>query len=148
MDAVGPTPEDVFEAIHAVMHLVRGRHHREQADGAETLTRMDGKVLSFFARNAGATQKDLAAHSGRDKGQLARLIAGLRERGLLEGQPDADDRRNIRVHLTDQGHVAHRQMQRQSRRAYERAAQSLTGEERRQLVLLLGKIGEGLAQRD
>ncbi|MEO7940768.1 MAG: MarR family transcriptional regulator [Burkholderiaceae bacterium] len=147
MDAADPTPEDVFEAIHTVMHLVRGQHHREQSDGADALTRMDGKVLSFFARNAGATQKDLATHSGRDKGQLARLIAGLRERGLLEGHPDADDGRNICLHLTDQGRLAQRQMQRQSRRAYERAAQSLTGEERRQLVRLLGKIGEGLAPR-
>jgi hypothetical protein len=35
---------------------------------------MEGKVLGFFARHPGATQRDLAQHSGRDKAQLARLI--------------------------------------------------------------------------
>ncbi len=35
--------------------------------------------------------------------QLARLIKGLRDRGLLDGEADPSDRRNTRLTLTDAG---------------------------------------------
>ena len=76
-----PASNDVLEAIHAVMHAVRSHEHRTQHEGEAGLTPLEGRVLIFFARRPGATQSDLAAHSGRDKGQLARLINGLRARG-------------------------------------------------------------------
>lgn len=39
----------------------------------------------------GSTQSDLAKRSGKDKAQLTRLIAGLRERGLPQGEANLDD---------------------------------------------------------
>jgi DNA-binding MarR family transcriptional regulator len=50
---------------------------------------MEGKVLGYFCRHPGNTQSDLAQHSGRDKAQLTRLIARLKEAGLLEARADA-----------------------------------------------------------
>jgi DNA-binding MarR family transcriptional regulator len=64
---------------------------------------MEIKVLGFFARRPGATQSDLAAHSGRDKAQLARLVRGVRDRGLLEAVADEADKRSTRLSLSEEG---------------------------------------------
>ena len=85
--------DDVLELVHAVMHDYRSLQYRILRDGPHDITHMDAKVLGFFARRPGATQRDLVEHSGRDKAQLARLIKGLREQGLLAAG------RRIEAHL-------------------------------------------------
>jgi DNA-binding MarR family transcriptional regulator len=133
-------PDAVVEAIHAVMHLFRAQQYRVTREGPHELTHMEGKVLGFFAGRPGATQRDLAAHSGRDKGQLARLISGLRERGLLEGKADEGDRRNLRLHLTADGAAVQQAAQRQGRRLSKVAMRGLSATERRQLLALLARV--------
>lgn len=128
--------DDVVEAIHAVMHLFRARQYRAVRDGASELTHLEGRVLAFFARHPGATQRELAAHSGRDKGQLARLVAGLKARALLQAQVDEGDRRSVRLRLTARGQA----LRRQSRQLSKAAVAGLTEPERRALVELLRKV--------
>jgi len=153
IDNVNDRPEapadDVLEAIHAVMHKVRALQHRATGDLPGAPTPMDGKVLGFFARNPNATQSDLAAHSGRDKGQLARLVGGLRERGLLQAQADASDRRNLRLALTAEGRALQQQFQRRRRKLAQVAAAGLTDAERQQLLALLARMAANLdAEQD
>jgi DNA-binding MarR family transcriptional regulator len=76
---------------------------------------MEGKVLGFFARHPGATQRDLAQHSGRDKAQLARLIKSLRERGLLLAEEDGSDRRQVCLRLSDAGQAVQDTLQQRGR---------------------------------
>lgn len=137
---LSPSAEDVVEAIHRTMHRVRAGQYRVARGAGHELNHMDGKVLGFFARHPGATQKDLAQHSGRDKGQLGRLIAGLKERGLLAATPDEVDRRNIRLQLTAEGRSMQKALQTQARRVAEQAAAGLDGDERHQLMALLDKV--------
>jgi DNA-binding MarR family transcriptional regulator len=136
-----PTADDVLEAVHAVMHAVRAAHH---AAGPDALAPMEARVLSFFARRPGATASELAAHSGRDKGQLARLVAQLRTRGLLEAQEDAEDRRSVRLQPTAAGRTAHQALQRQRRKLAALAAAGLSEAETRQLVSLLARVRANL----
>jgi DNA-binding MarR family transcriptional regulator len=137
-------PDDVMEQIHSVMHLFRARQHRALRGAPHELTHMDARVLGFFARHPGATQSDLAAHSGRDKGQLARLIGGLKERGLLQAQADAGDRRNLRLSLTVQGRAVQQGLQRRRLRLAGLAVAGLSEAERAQLVALLRRIRANL----
>jgi DNA-binding MarR family transcriptional regulator len=136
----GPGSDDVLEAIHGLMHLARSVQYRALRGAAEDLTHMDSKVLGFFARHPGATQTDLAAHSQRDKGQLARLIAGLKERGLLEAQPDVEDRRSLRLTLTATGRAVQQTLQRRRRRIADLAVAGLSDAERQQLLALLERV--------
>jgi DNA-binding MarR family transcriptional regulator len=140
----GAAGDEVFERIHALMHRFRSEQHRAVRGGAQDVTHMESKVLGFFARNPGATQSALAAHSGRDKGQLARLIAGLKERGLLSALADEADRRNMRLQLTADGRAVQRALQRKGRYVSERALSGLTEGERAQLVVLLDKVRANL----
>ena len=109
---------DVLEAIHELMHRVR---HRQLDAGTGELNPMEARVLGFFARHPGATQSALAAHSGRDKGQLARLVNGLREKGLLLAQ-----------------------VRRQRKRLSAAAVQGFSAEERAQLMAMLTRIRANL----
>lgn len=140
-DAAG----DSLELIHAVMHLVRSQQYQVLRDGAHGVTHMDSKVLGFFSRHAGATLSDLAQHSGRDKAQLARLVAGLRERGLLQGEADAADRRSVQLSLTAAGAVVQRTLKQQARRLATKAEAGLSAAERAQLHALLQRVRDNLA---
>jgi DNA-binding MarR family transcriptional regulator len=137
---------DVLELVHSVMHSYRSQQYRFLRDGPHDITHMDGKVLGFFARHAGATQKDLAQHSGRDKAQLARLIKGLRDQGLLAAEADAADRRNVRLSLTPAGQAVQRALQQQARRLSARAVAGLSAAEQRQLLALLQRVSGNLAE--
>lgn len=130
----------VFEAIHSIMHQYRMHQYRVLREGPHDLTHMEGKVLGYFARHPGATQSDLIAHSGRDKAQLARLVRGLRDKGLLEATVDAADRRSTRLDVTAQGRTIARNLQRGGERLAQAAAAGLDETERRQLLALLEKV--------
>jgi DNA-binding MarR family transcriptional regulator len=142
--------DQVMELVHTVMHqlrlrqleLRRGELSRGQArgDGAQDITHMDTKVLGYFGHHPGATQSDLAEHSGRDKAQLARLIKGLRDRGLLSAEADAADRRHQRLTLTAEGLALQRTLQQQARRLSARAVAGFSAIEIEQLLGLLQRV--------
>lgn len=102
------------------------------------------KVLTYFGKHPGATQKDLARQLGRDKAQLARLIKGLRDLGLLSGEADKDDRRSTKLWLTPDGETILTELQKQSKLLGDQAVAGLTGSERTHLLALLGRVSVNL----
>lgn len=136
--------EDVLEAIHSVMHLYRSHQFRELREGEHGVTHMESRVLGFFARHPGGTLSELAAQAQRDKGQLARLVGGLRERGLLEARVDEADRRNQHLHLTDEGEQVQQALRRQRRKVAAAAVRGLAEEDRQQLLELLARVRANL----
>lgn len=93
----------VIDGLHTLMHLLRRRlQQATQAEG-DGLAAMEVRALGFFVRHPGSTAKALAAHSGRDKAQVARLLQPLLARGLLVATPDAQDRRSLQLRPTSGG---------------------------------------------
>ncbi len=137
-------PEDVLEIVHSVMHAFRARQHRLAGAGGSELALMEGRVLAFFARHPGATQRELVEHSGRDKGQIARLIGGLKARGLLAARADERDRRVVRLQLTERGEAIHRELNQQRRRLAKAAVAGMSDEQRRELAALLLQVRANL----
>jgi DNA-binding MarR family transcriptional regulator len=152
VDIVNQSPatadDGVLEVIHRVMHQYRAQQFRVLRDGPHDITHMDSKVLGFFGRNPGATQSDLAQHTGRDKAQLARLIKGLRDSGLLDGEADPSDRRNTRLSLTEAGQAVRLALQQQGQRLNAAAVVGMSGAEREQLTALLLRMSQNLARSD
>ncbi|TAL53878.1 MarR family transcriptional regulator [Pandoraea sp.] len=134
------SPDEVFESIHTIMHLYRSRQYRALREGPHELTHMEDKVLGYFSRHPGATQSDLAAHSGRDKAQLTRLIRGLRDKGLLDAEVDENDRRSTRLHVSASGKAMHRAVHALGARLARRAMAGLSDAESRQLAALLARV--------
>jgi DNA-binding MarR family transcriptional regulator len=137
--AIQPS-DDVLEAMHAVMHLVRARQHQSLRDGGQEITPLESRVLAFFARHPGATQRELAEHSGRDKGQLARLLNGMKERGLLEARADAHDRRVTRLHVTEQAQQQYQAVQQQRKHLAAQAVAGMSDQQRQTLLELLLQV--------
>ncbi|SFN30834.1 MarR family winged helix-turn-helix transcriptional regulator [Variovorax sp. OV329] len=138
--------EDVLESVHALMHLFRSRQHRVLREGAHDVSHMEAKALGFFARRPGATLSDFVQHSGRDKGQMARLVGGLRERGLLEGVADETDRRSLRLSVSAVGKEIQAALALQGKRLSAQAVKGLGAEERAQLLALLARVRGNLEQ--
>ncbi|WP_326830400.1 MarR family winged helix-turn-helix transcriptional regulator [Xylophilus rhododendri] len=134
----------MLDLIHTVMHQVRSQQYRILRDGPHDITHMDSRVLGYFGRHPGATQSDLAAFSGRDKAQLARLVKGLRDRGLLRATPDETDRRNVRLDLTEAGRTIQDTLRQQAALVGEKAVAGFSEDERAQLALLLRRLQSNL----
>lgn len=140
----GASADELLELVHTLMHQVRSQQYQVLRNGPLDITHMESKVLSFFGRQPGATQSDLVQHSGKDKAQLARLVKGLRERGLLNGEADEADRRNLRLTLTPEGQGLLRTLQQQIRKVSAQAVTGLSAAEREQLRSLLQRLHNNL----
>ena len=132
--------DEVLDLIHTVMHQYRSMQYQALRDGPHDITHMEGKVLGFFGHHPGATQSDLAKHSGRDKAQLARLIKGLRDRGLLDAVADESDKRNVRLTLTSDGQSVLTVLRQQAKRLNTLALQEMDSHEQEQLQQLLQRV--------
>jgi DNA-binding MarR family transcriptional regulator len=126
------------------MHLYRSAQQRSLRAGPHDLAHMEIKVLGFFARRPGATQSDLAAHSGRDKAQLARLIRGLRDRGLLDATADETDKRSTRLALSEAGRAMFAALHRHDGALAETALAGMSETERATLLDLLERVRANL----
>jgi DNA-binding MarR family transcriptional regulator len=138
------SPGELMESVHTIMHLFRSRRQRSLRGEQHELAHMEVKVLGFFARHPGATQSDLAAHSGRDKAQLARLVRGLRERGLLAAETDELDRRSTRLRLSEQGLALHAELHRHDGELAAAALAGLSEAEQATLLGLLARVRANL----
>ena len=68
-------------------------------------------VLLKEAANAeGASQRELAQHMRIEPPTLVRHLDKLADEGLVERRPDPDDRRSVRVVVTEAGHARLREL--------------------------------------
>ena len=132
--------EDVLEQLNAVMFAFRGEMRRAMHEAGHCLHGMEVRMFLQIAAHPGCTASELVARSGRDKGQMARLIQQLEQSGLVQRQPDPADRRVQRLSLTEGGLQLHGQLQRQRQVVGERLLAKLSAQEQGQLAALLARI--------
>lgn len=137
---------EVLDRLHALMHGLR-RHLQEatRLDGAG-LGPMEIRCLAYFMHHDGATQSDLVQHAGRDKAQIARIVKGLHERGLLQSRPDPDDGRSQRVSVTGEGRALQRRMQQHRVRFEKIMTAGLAASERATLLALLDRLQDSVSE--
>ena len=135
---------DPLELMHAIVHLYRSQQLRCVRAGSHELGHMEIRVLGYFSRHPGATSSDLVTHSGRDKAQVARLIRGLRDDGLLDAVADAQDKRITRLSLSAAGQDVFAGLHRQNAALAASAQQGLSEAERASLMALLERIRANL----
>lgn len=128
------------ELLHTLVHRFRGGPGAGR--GSAALPEMEGRALGFFMRQPGATASQLVAHSGRDKAQIARLVASLREQGLLEARADELDRRVMRLYPTAAAAAVHAVLRQAREARVARALQALSPVEQDQLLALLRRLDE------
>ncbi len=139
-------PEHIFDAIGDIQRSIRSRHHQLSREHSDGIAGMEFKALRFIAATPGATQKDLVERSGRDKGQIARIISNLKKQGLVVGIADEKDRRITRLQVTEQCAPLLAGFEQLNRQMAEQAVAGLTDDECQTLLSLLGKVGANLKQ--
>ena len=88
---------------------------------------------------------DLATEAFLDLSTVSRQVRSLVERGLVERRPDPEDRRGYLLSATDAGHEAYLEFRRQRDAKYGALLTSWSPEDRYQLIRLLIRLNDDLA---
>ena len=134
----------------SIGYLVRRAHQlggaaMEPVFATEGLTGMQWSALVSIYFQRGVTAADLARDLGHDKGAMTRLVDTLEERGWITRHRTAEDRRCVKLTLTEEGAAV---ALRCKRRVVEQWNDWLTDwprEETEMLVSLLQKLRATLA---
>jgi len=144
--------DDVLERLQSLMFGLRAQFHaglREHCETSSTaLAPMEARLLHHLACHPEWTQGDLVAHSRRDKAQVTRLIQQLEGRGLLRREPDAQDRRKLRLQLTDTGQALEQGLQARRKQLAARLVHRFEPDELQQLGALLNRMQANLDEPD
>lgn len=137
-----------LDLMHMLMHQIKRRMQQatQAASVAEgvALAPMEARTLGFYARHPGATAQDLVDHAGRDKAQVARLVKGLVERGLLATATDPQDRRRQTLQLTPAGKRFERRMAAERQRIERAVMAGVSAEDAEVLRRCLGRMAAAL----
>ena len=91
-----------------VGHLLRRAHQRAtqiflDGFGAAAVTPTQWAALARLAEEGGASQNQLGRLTAMDPATVQGVIQRLEKRGLIDREPDPDDRRRTRLKLTPEG---------------------------------------------
>src|SRR5882724_9890646 len=104
------------------------------------LTPPDAGILRMLGASGGLSQQELSARLGIHPSRLVAILDALEQQRLVERQPNADDRRQYALHLTEKGQGTLGEIGRIAREHKESLCGALTAAEREQLGELLQKI--------
>jgi DNA-binding MarR family transcriptional regulator len=137
------------EALLSWRLVVSGRLLRTMAD--QTLDAQGGGApalgaLLRLADEDGISQAELARRQRVEAPSMCRMVDRLEREGLVSRERDLDDRRVIRVRITQAGREAAAIGRRSVDELEARAFQALTAAERDTLSELLGRLLSGLPE--
>lgn len=95
----------------AISRLVRVWMFRERhRAGSHDLSTSGVYALEVLVRLGKIGINDLAAELFVEKSTASRIVAGLEEKGYVVRRLDPDDRRSLRIEVTDLGQALHRRI--------------------------------------
>jgi len=130
-------------ALDLAHHLRRDAQKAVEGMG---VTQMQAYAIMLLTE--GHTQpSSLAEAMGTSPPVLSQILAGLEERGWISRHPDPQDRRRVRLELSEEGRAFHAQMQEHWRAASAPRYQQLSLEEVHTLIRLYRKMLQAPAVR-
>lgn len=114
--------------------LDRCGHHFVHRIGGKK--RGQDSVLTVISQHPGITQKELAEILGIQPASVSELLMKLERKGLVLREKNENDRRSIKVQLTEDGRTHLAAPEEESADPF----QALSAEEQEQLCNLLGKL--------
>ncbi len=88
-------------AVARACHVVKQRLAKELAHLDIKLPHFD--ILANIYRSEGISQQDLAHKLLVGRSNISMLLPQIEKRGLIERRPDNEDKRVLRLYLTDKG---------------------------------------------
>lgn len=111
----------------------------------------EGRFVMLFLLDAageGLAPNELAERAGVTRATVTGLLDGLEREALIERQAAKQDRRALRIQLTDKGRQTAKQVFDSHSRWIASLFGSLSATEREQLAILLNKVSTGLNQSE
>lgn len=118
---------------HMLAAMAGSRAHHGQA-----------MCLRMLSVNDGATQRDVARMLHVAPPTVSKMLSTMEKAGLVARRPDAADQRLTRVYLTEAGRALEREMGIAVGGYVNATFATLSEDERRELVRLLRKLGDGI----
>ncbi|MDO6513608.1 MarR family winged helix-turn-helix transcriptional regulator [Neptuniibacter sp. 2_MG-2023] len=91
--------ENLFRLVHGLKRQMYKKTEQLSLD----ITPMHIRVLKIVDRKKPCTAVDIVDILGRDKGQVTRLINTLIDKGLIEREPNPNDKRSHYLSITNAG---------------------------------------------
>ncbi len=136
--------EDAVQLADLLQRLTK-RLRRAQAERLAPfgLTPAQERALRMITRSEEPPRmSELADHLGIVPRSLTTVVDALEKAGLVRREVDPDNRRAIRLHLTEHGAAVRDDMREARRRAAEDLFAPLTEKDRKALVQLLSRIDD------
>jgi MarR family transcriptional regulator, organic hydroperoxide resistance regulator len=123
---------------------LRAELERGFATRGHNITAEQWSVLSRLYEEDGLAQYEIAERISRDKTNVARILALMERRGLIERRIDSDDHRARKIYVTDYGHSLESDLVASAKEVLARAQQGFSDEDIQQLIQSLNRIFDNL----
>ena len=108
------------------------------------LTPMHQKILAYICYFPGTTQQEIVDKTGRDKGQITRLLKELEKKGFIVRQKDEVDKRSFCIQVTEKGVDTFSELKQHEEAITDKLLARFTEKELEQLKLFLEKMRKNL----
>ena len=132
--------QQALDSLFALFAALRGGLREALQGGPEGLAPMHLRMLKHCLKHPGTSQQALVQASGRDKGQIARLVKELDAQGLLLREADPHDGRSQRLTLTPAGRAACQRFRQHEQAVAQRLFGPMSGPEVQALIEQLGTL--------
>jgi MarR family transcriptional regulator, lower aerobic nicotinate degradation pathway regulator len=119
---------------------IEGRRVVGDVLAGEGLHRSQYALMASLEEFGPLSQTALSERSGLDRSDVVRWVDGLAARGLVQRTRDARDRRRNTISITREGRRRLQELDAQLDRAQHDLLGTLSDEERKLLILLLGRL--------
>lgn len=137
------TREDLLQTlIQRMMSVMRHVRHVVPPPGEPVLSPPQAHLLFAIARGkeAGISVKELAELSSVTPGAVTQFVDGLVEGGLVAREGDPNDRRIVRLKLTEQAKSHFEKFRKEHLTSMFKIFEALTDEELKQLIAIFTKM--------
>lgn len=126
------------------LHILEkyGHRFRKQAFEPYGLKRNDHRYLLTITKHPGISQEKIANHLLLDKGNVARQLATLEERGFITRQISEKDKRIIELYPTEQGSLLANKVRKELEAWDHYLSECLSDEEKEMMTKILNKLVE------
>jgi DNA-binding MarR family transcriptional regulator len=138
------TVMEIAELLPEVMRRLGGG--RSVPAGMREVTLPQARALRAIASSEACTMGELAGSLRVTMGAATGLVDRLVQQGLVQREPDPNDRRIVRVRLTAAGRRAHAALVRGVRRRLSAALEKLSPEQRAQVAAALAMLRDALGE--
>jgi DNA-binding MarR family transcriptional regulator len=132
--------------ITDVSHLMRRSFNRRVQDLG--LTQAQWRAIAYLARSEGMNQAALAEHLEVQPITLARLVDRMQAAGWIERRTDPEDRRAVRLYLTDKCQPILAEMHDRAMSMFEEALLGVSVTARKHLLEALCKMKQNLSKTE